>query len=64
MVLRWINITSWASQDQIEIGERAGGGQFEELDADILTQNFYDQSGGGSLVVHLLKNKNKEVRAT
>ena len=38
--------TSWASQDQIEIGERAGGGQFEELGTEKMTQHFYDQSGG------------------
>ena len=41
-----IRATSWTSQDQIEIGERAGGGQFEDLDAEILAQHFYDQSGG------------------
>ena len=38
--------TSWASQDQIEIAERAGRRQFEVLDAENLTQHFYDQSGG------------------
>ena len=31
--------TSWASQDRIEIPEKAGGGQGEELDAERLTQN-------------------------
>ena len=29
--------TSWSSQDQNETQKRAGGGQFEELDAEILT---------------------------
>ena len=38
--------TSWASQDQIEIAERASRRQFEELDAEDLTQHFYDQSRG------------------
>ena len=37
--------TGWASQDQIETQKRAGRRQFEELDAEKLTQRFYDQSG-------------------
>ena len=49
--------TSWASQDQNETQKRAGGGQFEELDAEILTQHFYDQSGGNHWV-HIKKTKN------
>ena len=38
----------WASQDQNETQKRAGGGQFEELDTEILTHHFYDQSGGNN----------------
>ena len=53
--------TSWASQNQIEIGERTGGGQFEELDVEILTQCFNDHSGGDHWLYIFFKIKIKKL---